>query len=284
MAGGLAARERHRRRVAPFAEGSPIGAMPMVRIPMRRCRSRRPALHSPGSGASTRLRVSTARVVAVGDHDQRLLAPRAPLPEEWPRPRRRTLPCHLLGCTPTSRRPASRRSLVQGWTSSGRSLKRYRNTSSCGSEQVVEESTERRLCGLPFIAHHAAAGIDRKSQAHRHALGIEVRRLLEHAIFVDIEIIFRQAVDETAVAVRDCDSDVDQVHVRSERKALFLRPLLCGREREYQGSGCASIRAFSESSLMETDSLARTPVVPPVIPRRAAPGDPHAPPRNRPGP
>ena len=65
------------------------------RRPRRRCRSRRPALRSRESAACTsRMPVAARGVVAVGNHDQRLLAVLArAAPAAPPRRPRRTSPC-----------------------------------------------------------------------------------------------------------------------------------------------------------------------------------------------
>ena len=97
------------------------------------------------------------------------------------------------------------------------------------AEQIDEKAIERGLRGDDLFADHAAARVERDPEAHRHAIGVELRDLLRLAVFVDDEVLALEAADEPSVAIGDRDADVDEIDARLERESLAGRALLASR-------------------------------------------------------
>src|SRR5262249_25239972 len=79
---------------------------------------------------------------------------------------------------------------------------------------------------LHLLAGHAAAGVEGDAEAHRDALGIEVRDLHWLAVLVDGEVLRAQAWDEAAVHVGDGGGDGPQLDAAPESELVVApRPL-----------------------------------------------------------
>ena len=93
-------------------------------------------------------------------------------------------------------------------------------------EQIEEEAIERRLRRGDLLADHAAAGVERDAETHRHALGIELRDGLQLAVFVDEEVVLFQVTHESSAVVSDRHRHADELDARAKRKPLTGRALL----------------------------------------------------------
>ena len=70
----------------------------------------------------------------------------------------------------------------------------------------------RRLADEPELAFHAGAGVDQEREVERHVAGLEIREVLDHAVFIDREVVALEVADDLVRRVGDGDGqrhDVD---------------------------------------------------------------------------
>ena len=154
--------------------------------PTRRCRSRRPAPRSRASAAARRRRAIRLLVSLPSEMTTSAFLRRVP------RLRQR----HRLGDRVVDRGAADRLHGAERAADCATILRpalhqlRTRSRSDrgtlrrCGPSRSNRKRFSAALRGDDLLADHAAAGVERDAEAHRHALGIELRDRLRLAVFV----------------------------------------------------------------------------------------------------
>ena len=234
-------RKRERRRPALVRHGeprAPIGRRLGHRIDADRVDQHFALANQPLQLFDPRV---AARVVAVGDDEQRLL-PVAPGGGERNRFRDRVVQRRRAARldAPQLRGdlflvPSSRDAPARAGCRTGRGTLR----------RLLPSSSNRNrwsacLRGDQLVAFHAAAGVEDDAEADRDALRGEVRDRPQLAVLVDPEIVLTEAGDEPASPVTHGRGDVDQLDPGAEAELLPLAgggPLLRGHRHQRHDDG-----------------------------------------------
>src|SRR5262245_2874263 len=93
-------------------------------------------------------------------------------------------------------------------------------------EQIRQEPIERAARRVDLFAGHAATRVERDPEAHRHAFGAELGDSLPDIVFVDDEVVAREARDESTAGIGHRGGDVHELDTALEPERVRV---LCGR-------------------------------------------------------
>ena len=102
------------------------------------------------------------------------------------------------------------------------------------TEQVEEEPIERGARCHDLLPAHAATRVEHDAKAHRHALGAEVRDVDLSVVFIDDEVGLRQSGDETAGAIADGHSHVDEFDAGAKLEFVLPRRTALRHEKRHR--------------------------------------------------
>ena len=108
----------------------------------------------------------------------------------------------------------------------------------------VARKSDRRLVDDLHLVGHARAGVDEKDEINRHLVRLEELHVLQHAVFVDREVVLPQAGHEP-FAVADGDIERHETGAAAKDRSALLGGRRSGAGRASAGAAAGAQAAGS---------------------------------------